>query len=117
MTGPISNWPIDAGEYNSTLTGKWTRGLLIRRNIADEELTKPKHAAPISKRECNCNAKVVYRGANERSYDCPQWSTTRATRTLVANRRPMFCCGSFPPKTELDKHQENEKPRSNIDAC
>jgi SRSO17 transposase len=29
---------LDAGEYNSTLTGKWTRGLLIRRNIADGDL-------------------------------------------------------------------------------
>jgi len=28
---------LDAGEYNSTLTGKWTRGLLIRRSIADDE--------------------------------------------------------------------------------
>src|SRR5674476_1399847 len=25
-------------EYNSTFTGKWTRGLLIRRNIADGDL-------------------------------------------------------------------------------
>jgi SRSO17 transposase len=29
---------LDAGEYNSTLTGGWTRGLLIRRNIADSDL-------------------------------------------------------------------------------
>ena len=29
---------LDAGQYNSTLTGKWTRGLLIRRNIADGDL-------------------------------------------------------------------------------
>ena len=29
---------LDAGEYNSTLAGEWTRGLLIRRNIADGEL-------------------------------------------------------------------------------
>ena len=29
---------LDAGEYNSTLTGEWTRGLLIRRNIADGDL-------------------------------------------------------------------------------
>jgi SRSO17 transposase len=29
---------LDAGEYNSTLTGEWTRGLLIRRNIADSDL-------------------------------------------------------------------------------
>jgi len=29
---------LDAGEYNNTLTGKWTRGLLIRRNIADGDL-------------------------------------------------------------------------------
>ena len=29
---------LDAGEYNRTLTGKWTRGLLIRRNIADGDL-------------------------------------------------------------------------------
>jgi SRSO17 transposase len=29
---------LDAGEYNSTLTAKWTRGLLIRRNIADGDL-------------------------------------------------------------------------------
>jgi len=29
---------LDAGEYNSTLSGKWTRGLLIRRNIADGDL-------------------------------------------------------------------------------
>jgi SRSO17 transposase len=28
---------LDAGDYNGTLTGKWTRGLLIRRNIADGE--------------------------------------------------------------------------------
>ena len=28
---------LDAGEYNST-SGKWTRGLLIRRNIADGDL-------------------------------------------------------------------------------
>jgi len=29
---------LDAGEYNSTLTAEWTRGLLIRRNIADGDL-------------------------------------------------------------------------------
>src|SRR5674476_1330392 len=29
---------LDAGEYNRTFTGKWTRGLLIRRNIADDDL-------------------------------------------------------------------------------
>lgn len=29
---------LDAGEYNSTLTGEWTRGLLIRRNIAGGDL-------------------------------------------------------------------------------
>ncbi len=29
---------LDASEYNSTLTGRWTQGLLIRRNIADGDL-------------------------------------------------------------------------------
>jgi SRSO17 transposase len=29
---------LDAAQYNSTLTGEWTRGLLIRRNIADSAL-------------------------------------------------------------------------------
>jgi SRSO17 transposase len=29
---------LDANQYNGALTGKWTRGLLIRRNIADGEL-------------------------------------------------------------------------------
>ena len=29
---------LDAGEYNDTLTGEWTRGLLIRRNIADGDM-------------------------------------------------------------------------------
>lgn len=29
---------LDAGQYNSALTGEWTRGLLIRRNIADGDL-------------------------------------------------------------------------------
>jgi len=29
---------LDAGEYNSTLTGEWTRGLLVRRNIVDSDL-------------------------------------------------------------------------------
>jgi hypothetical protein len=29
---------LEAGDYNSTLTGTWTRGLLIRRNIGDSEL-------------------------------------------------------------------------------
>jgi len=29
---------LDAGEYNSALVGEWTRGLLIRRNIADGDL-------------------------------------------------------------------------------
>lgn len=28
---------LDAGEYNGALTGKWTRGLLIRRSIADDD--------------------------------------------------------------------------------
>jgi len=28
---------LDAGEYSSILTGKWTRGLLIRRGIADND--------------------------------------------------------------------------------
>ena len=30
---------LDVAQYNSTLTGEWTRGLLIRRNIADGALT------------------------------------------------------------------------------
>lgn len=29
---------LDAAEYNSAITGAWTRGLLIRRNIADGDL-------------------------------------------------------------------------------
>jgi SRSO17 transposase len=29
---------LDAADYNSALTGEWTRGLLIRRNIADSAL-------------------------------------------------------------------------------
>ncbi len=29
---------LDASEYNSALTGEWTRGLLIRRNIANGDL-------------------------------------------------------------------------------
>jgi len=29
---------LDGGGYNSTITGKWTRGLLIRRNVADGDL-------------------------------------------------------------------------------
>lgn len=29
---------LDAGEYNSTLAGEWTRGLLVRRNIANGDL-------------------------------------------------------------------------------
>jgi SRSO17 transposase len=29
---------LNAGEYNSALTAEWTRGLLIRRNIADGDL-------------------------------------------------------------------------------
>ena len=29
---------LDAGEYNSSLTGEWTRGLLIRRNIVSGDL-------------------------------------------------------------------------------
>lgn len=29
---------LDAAEYNSALNGEWTRGLLIRRNIADGDL-------------------------------------------------------------------------------
>jgi SRSO17 transposase len=29
---------LDAGEYNSSLTGEWTRGLLIRRNIVNGDL-------------------------------------------------------------------------------
>lgn len=29
---------LEAGQYNSALTGEWTRGLLIRRNIADGDL-------------------------------------------------------------------------------
>jgi SRSO17 transposase len=29
---------LDAGEYNNTPTGEWTRGLLVRRNIADGDL-------------------------------------------------------------------------------
>ena len=38
-TGPISNWPISMpANTTSQLTGEWTRGLLIRRNIADGDL-------------------------------------------------------------------------------
>ena len=29
---------LDAGHYDSALTGEWTRGLLIRRRIADGDL-------------------------------------------------------------------------------
>lgn len=29
---------LDAGEYNSVLKGKWTRGMLVRRNIGDGDL-------------------------------------------------------------------------------
>ncbi len=29
---------LDGGDYNSSLTDRWTRGLLVRRNIADRDL-------------------------------------------------------------------------------
>lgn len=29
---------LDAGEYNDTLAGPWTRGMLVRRNLADGDL-------------------------------------------------------------------------------
>ena len=36
MTGPdLELADLDADEYDSALTGEWTRGLLIRRNIAE----------------------------------------------------------------------------------
>jgi putative transposase len=50
MTGVICNWPIskqanladlEAGEFNEKKHGLWTRGLLIRRNIADGDLDLP----------------------------------------------------------------------------
>jgi hypothetical protein len=31
-------WPIDAGQFNIENDGLWTRGLLIRRRIADDDL-------------------------------------------------------------------------------
>ena len=38
-TGPISNWPTSRPPSTTTAySGLWTRGLLIRRNIADGEL-------------------------------------------------------------------------------
>ncbi|WP_271591189.1 IS701 family transposase [Bradyrhizobium sp. CCBAU 65884] len=38
-TEPISSWAdLDVSEYNDDLAGEWTRGLLIRRNIADGSL-------------------------------------------------------------------------------
>src|SRR5271155_4094502 len=38
-TGPnLELADLDAAQYNSALTGQWTRGLLIRRNIADGAL-------------------------------------------------------------------------------
>jgi len=38
---------LDAGDYNAALTGVWTRGLLIRRNIADGDLAFFTTWAPI----------------------------------------------------------------------
>ena len=39
MTGGIANWPIlRSKNHNSADQGLWTRGLLIRRNIADGDL-------------------------------------------------------------------------------
>ena len=39
MTGATSNWPISKGEeFNDESQGLWTRGLLIRRNIANGDL-------------------------------------------------------------------------------
>ena len=41
---PLHDWAyleladLDAADYNSTLTGEWTRGLLVRRGIADGDL-------------------------------------------------------------------------------
>ena len=39
MIGPMSNWPISR-RRNTTedITGVWTRGLLIRRSLADHDL-------------------------------------------------------------------------------
>ena len=36
--GLLRTGHLDAADYNSALTGEWTRGLLIRRNIADGAL-------------------------------------------------------------------------------
>src|SRR6201987_3699330 len=39
MTGPTSNWPISTPANTTTPSpGEWTRGLLVRRNIADGDL-------------------------------------------------------------------------------
>ena len=39
MTGPICELAdLDAAEYDAARSGLWTRGLLIRRNIADGDL-------------------------------------------------------------------------------
>jgi SRSO17 transposase len=37
---------LDVSEYNDDLAGEWTRGLLIRRNIADGSLAFSPHGAP-----------------------------------------------------------------------
>jgi hypothetical protein len=37
-TVTLGRWHLEAREYNDDLAGVWTRGLLIRRNIADSSL-------------------------------------------------------------------------------
>ena len=37
-TGLTSNWLTRCRQYNNTLSGKWTRGMLVRRNISNGDL-------------------------------------------------------------------------------
>ncbi len=102
---------LDAGEYNSALTRKWTRGLLIRRNIADfagEGRARP-HArpaqsveddpVPISKVSRFPDKIAIFRGFMQRAI-CKRSAKRRGRFIFAADRRSivMLVDPKVPPK-------------------
>ncbi len=79
-TGPISNWPISMPKrYNSdTLTGQWTRGLLIRRNIADGDSPSSPLGAPRARPDQEA-------GGDGRAIAGPSRTASRPPRTSLAS--------------------------------
>jgi len=87
MIGAISNWPISMpAQFNNANDGLWTRGLLIRRRIADGDLAFFTTWCPAGTTIETLVAVEGHRWAIRGQFETPKTSSGRSQREPILAR-------------------------------